>query len=86
MKNESWGTALRVMANISAWIAFPIIISLYLGRWLDNRFGTTPWLFLTTTALSFFISIYGLSFHALKEFKRIDQEEKAKIKNKDSDK
>jgi len=74
MKNDSWNLALRVMANISGWIAFPVIIGLFLGKWLDKRFGTDPWLFLVTIGVCFFISIYGLSINALKEFKKIEKE------------
>jgi len=81
MKNDSWGLALRVMANISGWIAFPVIIGLYLGKWLDWKLGTAPWLFFITIGLSFLISIYGLTISALKEFKRIDKEYQDKKNN-----
>ncbi len=74
MKNESWSLALKVMANISGWIAFPVIIGLFLGRWLDRRFGTEPWLFLTTIGACFIISIYGLVINSLKEFKKIEKD------------
>ncbi|MDP2944104.1 MAG: AtpZ/AtpI family protein [bacterium] len=74
MKNESWSVALRVMANISGWIAFPVIIGLFLGKWLDERLGTEPWLFLATIGVCFLISIYGLAINALKEFKKIEKE------------
>lgn len=74
MKNDSWSLALKVMANISGWIAFPIIIGLFLGKWLDQRFGTEPWLFLTTIGVCFIISIYGLVINALKEFKKIEKD------------
>lgn len=74
MKNESWSLALKVMANISGWIAFPVIIGLFLGRWLDRRFGTEPWLFLATIGACFIISIYGLVINSLKEFKKIEKD------------
>ncbi len=74
MKNESWSLALKVMANISGWIAFPVIIGLFLGRWLDRRFGTEPWLFLATIGACFIVSIYGLVINSLKEFKKIEKE------------
>ncbi len=74
MKNETWSLALKVMANISGWIAFPVIIGLFLGRWLDRRYGTEPWLFLATIGVCFLISIYGLVITALKEFKKIEKE------------
>jgi len=83
MKNNSWSVALRVMVNISGWIAFPVIIGLYLGKWLDKIFGTDPWLFLITIGLSFFISIYGLTINALKEFKQIETESQNIKKEKD---
>ncbi len=76
MKNNSWGIALRIMVNVSGWIAVPIIIGLYLGKWLDHRLGTSPWLFLITMGLAFAISIYGLTVNALKEFKKMDKEAK----------
>jgi F0F1-type ATP synthase assembly protein I len=82
MKNDSWSLALKVMANISGWIAFPVIIGLFLGRWLDERFGTDPWLFLTTIAVCFIISIYGLVINALKEFKKIEKESAAEKEKK----
>ncbi|MFA6994925.1 MAG: AtpZ/AtpI family protein [Patescibacteria group bacterium] len=80
MKNDSWGLALKVMANVSAWIAFPVIIGLYLGKWLDKKLGTDPWLFLLTIALCFAVSIYGLTVNALKEFKQIEKEYRDKKK------
>jgi F0F1-type ATP synthase assembly protein I len=74
MKNESWALALRIMAKLTGWIAFPVIIATFLGQWLDERFNTSPWLFLGTIGLSFMISMYGLVVNALKEFKKIDTE------------
>ena len=78
MKNEFWGTSLRIMANISAWIAFPVIIGLYLGKWLDQKFGTDPWLFLVTIAFFFLISLYGLFTSMKKEAKRLEKNIKVK--------
>lgn len=69
MKNDSWYLALRAMANISGWIAFPVIFGLYLGKWLDNKFATEPWLFLVTIGICFFVSVYGLTRSVLREFK-----------------
>lgn len=74
MKNDNWGLALRIMLNLSGWIAFPVIIALFLGKWLDKKFNTEPWLFLATIGLAFVVSMYGLILKALKEFKRIEKE------------
>lgn len=64
------------MANLSGWIAFPIIIGLIVGKWLDKKYGTEPWLFLATMGASFLISMYGLIINAVKEFKKIDETSK----------
>ncbi len=84
MKNDSWNVALRIMANISGWIAFPVIFGLYLGKWLDKKYDTEPWLFLITIAACFLVSMVGLSLNAVKEFKQVekDYQEAKKEKNK----
>lgn len=74
MKNDTWSLALKIMARISGWIAFPVIIGVFLGKWLDTRFHTEPWLFLATVAVSFLVSMYGLVKNAMKEFKKIEDE------------
>lgn len=61
------------MANISAWIAFPVIIGLYLGKWLDQKFNTEPWLFLVTIALFFLVSLYGLFTSIKREAKKMEK-------------
>jgi len=73
MKNDFWGTSLKIMANISAWIAFPVIIGLYLGKWLDQKFNTEPWLFLVTIALFFLVSLYGLFTSIKREAKKMEK-------------
>lgn len=74
MKNDSWNVALRIMANISGWIAFPVIFGLYLGKWLDKKYGTEPWLFLITIATCFLVSMVGLALNAVKEFKQVEKD------------
>jgi F0F1-type ATP synthase assembly protein I len=77
MQNDSWSLALRIMARISGWIAFPVLIGVFLGRWLDKMFNTEPFLFLITVAVCFVISMYGLVINALKEFKKIEADAQA---------
>ena len=85
MKNEYLAIALRVLANITAWIAGPVIIGVFLGKWLDNHFHTEPLLLLVTIGFCFIISMYGLVQNALKEFKKIETEaEKEKENQKNS--
>jgi uncharacterized membrane protein YcjF (UPF0283 family) len=76
-KNSSkawWQPALIIFAKFSGWIALPLIASLYLGKWLDKKYNTEPWLFLTSVAVAFLISMAGLSITVIRDFKRIEKE------------
>ncbi|MBP6911677.1 MAG: AtpZ/AtpI family protein [Candidatus Pacebacteria bacterium] len=69
-KDTGMRTALLLFAKVSGWIAFPIVGSLLIGKWLDRIFNTAPYFFLGLTAIAFFISMYGLikeSRHAMKQ-------------------
>jgi len=77
-----WQPALIMFARLSAWIAAPIIIALYLGKWLDRKFSSAPWLFLLCVGAAFFISMVGLVKETVREYKKIDRlgkEEKNKF-------
>jgi F0F1-type ATP synthase assembly protein I len=74
MKDNYLAISLRVLANITAWIAGPVIIGVFVGKWLDNKYHTEPLLLLVTIGLCFLISMYGLVINALKEFKKIEIE------------
>ena len=74
MKDNNLATALRVFANVSIWIAIPVIIGVFLGQYLDTVFKTEPWLFLTTIGFCFLVSMYGLVKNAKKEFKKIEND------------
>ncbi len=67
-----WRTSIFIFVKVSVWIAVPVIIALFLGKWLDSRFGTKPWLFLTTMAISFLITLFGIYKTAVREMKKIE--------------
>lgn len=75
-----WQPAMVMFLKLSAWIATPIIIALYLGKWLDKEFNTAPWLFLLSMAAAFLISMVGLIKNTLAEYKKIEEQSK-KIKS-----
>jgi len=65
MKNENnksswWRPGLIMFTRVSALIAFPIIIALYVGKYLDNKYNTSPWIFLGLTFIAFIISITAI--------------------------
>lgn len=71
---------------MSGWIAVPVIIGMFLGKWLDKQYGTEPWLLLVTIGVCFLISMFGLIKDALKEFKKIEKESAAKKIEEDMNK
>lgn len=73
-----WQPGLILFFKLSSWIAGPIIISLFLGKYLDRVFGTDPWIFLSLTAVAFLVSTFAIIFNYTKELKRIEEEEKLK--------
>jgi len=73
-KNYWWGVGLSLFFKLSGWIAGPILVAIVVGRWLDRKFGTEPWLFLGTIGIAFVISIFGIIRDSLKELKKIDAE------------
>jgi F0F1-type ATP synthase assembly protein I len=73
-----WQPGLILFSKLSTWIAIPILLALFVGKYLDKRFGTEPWLFLSFTGVSFIISTIGLVFESSKAMKKIEEEEKLK--------
>lgn len=73
-----WQPSLLLFSKLSGWIIGPVILGIILGKWLDRKFHTEPWLFLTTVGLAFFISMFGIVRDAMREMKRIEKEEQNK--------
>lgn len=48
---------LQVFAKVSVWIITPVIFSLIIGKFLDNKFHTAPWILGVSLALSFTVSM-----------------------------
>lgn len=74
-----------MFANVSGWIACPIIIALFVGKWLDKKYNSEPWFFIGLTAIAFTISIGGILKILMKYLKDIEKEAKEKkdLLNKD---
>lgn len=84
MKSQSgnnWQKGLELFFQLSGWLVGPLIAALFLGRWLDEKYGTDPWLFLAATGFAFIITIFGIYKQAIKFIKNIEQEVKNKTNN-----
>lgn len=75
-----WQPGLVLFTRLSGWIAGPVLLGVFIGKWLDRRYDTEPWLFLVTVGIAFFISMFGIVRDSLREMKRIEEEEKKKKK------
>lgn len=68
-----WVPAVAVFARLSGWLLAPLIIGVTLGKWLDRKYDTAPWLFLVTIGIAFIVSMYGLVKNTMEEFKKIEK-------------
>lgn len=64
-----WIEPLALAARLAAWIGLPVIAGLWLGNWLDQKYGTKPWLSLAGAALAFVASMFGLIKESRAAFK-----------------
>jgi len=80
-KNPWWQPGLILFSRLSGWIVGPIILAVIVGRWLDRKYGTEPWLFLLSVGIAFFFSMGGIVRDAMREMKKIGDENKKNKKN-----
>lgn len=73
-----WQPGLVLFARLSGWIAGPVIIAVFVGKWLDRKYDSEPWLFILSVGIAFLFSIFGIVRDSLREMKRIEEEEKKK--------
>jgi len=85
-KKAWWQPGLMIFARSLSWIAGPVLIGVFVGKWLDKKYGTEPWLFLITVGLAFIISMVGLIKESVEQFKQIEKEAKADKKKEKSNK
>lgn len=73
-KNDKpyWRDSLIVFARMSGWICGPIVIALFLGKWLDTHFGTAPFIFVGSTTVAFLASSLGIVREAKRYMKKIE--------------
>ena len=78
VKNYWKENGLSLFFKLSSWIVGPILLAVVVGKWLDKKYQTEPWLFLLSVGIAFAISVYGMIKDASAELKRIEIEEKNK--------
>jgi len=57
-KNESSWSAVSLAWQLGYSVAVPLVVLAFLGRFLDKKLETSPWLLLTGILFSIFMSSY----------------------------
>lgn len=78
-----WQPAIVLFIRLSGWIAAPVLIAIFLGRWLDKKYDSEPWLFLGCVGAAFIISIVGLIKNTITEYKKIENVSDSNKTNKE---
>jgi len=82
-KSENWWKpALDLFAKISGWIVIPILIGLYLGKWLDNKYDKSPTFLLICVGVAFIITNVGLVLNVLQAARQMEKEANKKKEEK----
>ena len=76
-KNYWLQIGLRMFAESTGWIAFPVIGALYLGRYLDQQQNSGHLYFFVLTAVAFIVSCFGLARIGLKYMAMLDQDKES---------
>ncbi|MFA5126733.1 MAG: AtpZ/AtpI family protein [Patescibacteria group bacterium] len=71
-KNYWLGVGLKMFAESTGWIAFPVIAALYLGRYLDGKQNSGHLYFFVLTAIAFIVSCLGLVKTGQKYLRQLD--------------
>ena len=73
-----WEPGMVLFAKLSGWIGGPIIAAVFVGKWLDKKYETKPWLFLATVGVAFIVSSIGIAREAKTMMDKIIEDEKKK--------
>lgn len=80
-KTVWWQPAVFMFLRLSVWIAAPVLLAVFFGKWLDKKFGTEPWLFLVLVGMAFLISMFVLAREVTKEYNKIEKKNNNNNKN-----
>jgi F0F1-type ATP synthase assembly protein I len=79
-----WQPGLILFYKLSGLVAGPILLAIFVGKYLDKAFNTEPWIFLSLTAVALVVSTTAIIYTYFREMKKIEQDEKdKKLKIKD---
>jgi len=77
-EKEGVWSALSLAWQLGYTIAIPLVVLALVGRFLDKRFGTSPWLLLVGIFLSIIVSTFAVYFKTIKILSVAEKEPKEK--------
>jgi len=87
-QDKWWRGGVKLAIELSGWLVAPLLAAYLVGKWLDDSYGTTPWIFLACTAVAFMVTCAGIVFETMKFMRDIgstDQEPTIEKENKLND-
>lgn len=73
-KQEAWWLpAMHIFFRTAGWIAAPVIIALFVGSWLEDKYGSETHYILISAAVAFVVTMAGLLKTTLSELKKMDE-------------
>lgn len=79
-----WKPAIKLFSVLTGWIVVPVIIALFLGKYLDKRYGTEPWIFVALIIIAFLTSMLKIAMTAkqyMKDLAKEEEDTKNNLKN-----
>jgi F0F1-type ATP synthase assembly protein I len=74
IKSEYW----KIFTKVSAWIVVPVLISAFIGNYLDKKFDSAPWILGFALAVSFTVSMVAIVKIVTKYSKEQDKKDDRK--------
>ncbi len=73
-KEAWWRPAAILFAQMSFWIAGPVIIALFVGKYFDKRFNSEPRIFILCIIIAFMVSAISIVRISKKYIKKLEIE------------
>lgn len=69
---------IAVLSTVGLTMVFATVIGLFFGRWLDNLFGTSPWLTALFLLFGLIAGFRNLFVHVKRSQEALDEQDKDK--------
>jgi len=72
--SSEWQKGLGLAMQLSGWLIGPLLLALFLGQYLDEKYQTAPLFFLILTGLAFLATAGGMTLETIKYMKGLEKE------------